>query len=139
MNKRILGSLIGLLLPLGSQSLVAAGWGEQQSLQFRLIGMGRYNESLRLNFNQYAATSGSAGGSYLDESQSEDIANQNNVIQITENYEIVLNGDSNLVDTKGTVLNGEQDSETTSQDGNNALSSNTSRTSQLANDAETSN
>jgi hypothetical protein len=122
----VLALLICLLIPVQA---AAQGWGEQQPLQFKLnrAGNAQYNESLRLGFNRDLGglNSSNSGGSGSD-SHFQDLRNLNNVIEITETYEIVLNGNNNNVSTKGLVLNGDQDSATTTQDGSNKVSANNS-------------
>ncbi len=45
----------------------------------------------------------------------------NNVIQVTENYEIILNGSNNTVTTNGAILNVDQNSDGGTQDTGNTL------------------
>ncbi len=87
------------------------------------------SENTRFAFNRASASgTGSGGGSgltvngtYYDKYQYQNAQPMNNVIQVTENYEIILNGDNNTVSTTGAVLNVEQQSEGSTQDTGNAL------------------
>lgn len=133
--KKYLLTIAALIIVLLPAQALATGWGEQVPLQFKLMrtGAGQTNESLRLAYNRDL---GRSGGSGSGSSQGQFQSNMNNVIQVTETYEIILNGDNNTVSTKGTVLNGEQASGETTQDGTNTVSANNKT--QISNDASDS-
>ena len=122
MKKNIIRLFVLVLLSQTPFQMVAAlGWGDQVPQQFKLnfLGSGQANENLRLAYNRDLSGASGGLGSINTEARLQDLNNQNNVIEITENNEIILNGNDNTVNTKGVLLNGEQDSETTNQDGTN--------------------
>ena len=119
--------LIFLSIPLRA---IAAGWGEQQPLQFKLNsnGSAQTNESLRLSYdlNLGHANGSSSGSSNGGSGELQESRNLNNVIEISETYAITLNGNNNNVSTQGLILNGDQASGTTNQKGTNTTSANNS-------------
>jgi hypothetical protein len=110
---------------------LANSFTQETSMVFKLNNpsLQLSSENTRFAFNRASASgTGSGGGSgltvngtYYDKYQYQNAQPMNNVIQVTENYEIILNGDNNTVSTTGAVLNVEQQSEGSTQDTGNAL------------------
>ena len=95
----------------------AGGFETPATLGFRLnaIGQGIYIEQLRQSLNA------SAGGAGNLNAQTQ--SNMSNVVQITENYDIVLNGSGNTVHSGG-GYSGQQASTDTTQTTDNQINSN---------------
>lgn len=119
-------ALAALLLP----GVVHAGDGfaYPHTLPFKLNseGMAVSRESLRLGYNN-ATRAAAASGSGSATGQSN--TNMANVIQTTENYEIVLNGDNNAVNTQAGQLTGTQHDSGSNQNADNQVLSNSTSSS----------
>lgn len=105
---------LGLLTP---QASAQSDFSRASTQQFKLnaAGMGVSRETLRANLN--AAARSAAGTSQGN-------SNMANVIQNTENYEIVLNGNGNTVDTASGGIKGTQDGAGLGQTANNQIYTN---------------
>lgn len=97
---------------------LAGGFERPASLEFRLnaAGMGVYREQLRQSLNAQASS-----GSIAAQTQS----NMSNVVQVTENYDIVLNGDGNTINSGG-GYSGQQASTDSNQTTDNQINTNSS-------------
>lgn len=96
----------------------AGGFERPASLEFRLnaSGMSVYREQMRQSLNASAS-----GGSVQAQTQS----NMSNVVQVTENYDIVLNGSNNTLNSGG-GYSGQQASTDSKQTTDNQINSNSS-------------
>ena len=103
-------TLAALLCTTASPPARADGFSRPHSLQMRLAapGMNVTRESMRGSLNREAQAVGGASAAQGDvKAQSQ--SSMANVIQLTENYEIVLNGDGNTVSTTTGGVAGTQD------------------------------
>ncbi|MEN9313996.1 MAG: hypothetical protein RIS35_389, partial [Pseudomonadota bacterium] len=95
----------------------AGGFETPSTLAFRMnaVGQGLYIEQLRQSLNA------SAGGVGAVNAQTQ--SNMSNVVQITENYDIVLNGSGNTVNSGG-GYSGQQASTDSAQTTDNQINVN---------------
>lgn len=111
---------------------LADGFSRPHTLQFKLntpgLNVGR--ESLRAGLNAASAAEdrASAASAGSGEVSAQNQSNMANVIQVTENYEIILNGSGNNVTTRTGGVTGTQDGTGLSQGADNTISSQTSTT-----------
>lgn len=115
-----------------SPQCLANSFTQETSMVFRMNNpaLQLSAENTRLAANRASSSSGGGGGSggltvngtYYDKYQYQYAQPMNNVIQVTENYEIILNGDNNTINTTGAVLNVDQQSDGSTQDTGNSLS-----------------
>jgi hypothetical protein len=99
----------------------ADGFSTPHTLPFKLnsAGVAISKESLRGSLNAASrANGGGSGGNAQGNS------NMANVIQVTENYDIVLNGNDNVLHTGGSKVDGAQDGSGSSQSGSNQIQTN---------------
>jgi hypothetical protein len=111
----------------------ADGFARPGTLQFRLStpGLGISRESLRAGLNaasaaQERAAAAASGSGEAADVRAQSQSNMANVIQVTENYEIILNGDGNTVTTRAGGVTGTQDGTGVSQVADNTISAQSS-------------
>lgn len=94
-GRSTLGLLVSGAVLLAPAAGIAGGFESTATLGFKLnaAGMNVSREQMRQNLNASASGSGSVAA----QTQS----NMSNVVQITENYDIVLNGTGNTVNSGG--------------------------------------
>ncbi len=121
------------LATLAATPAQADGFARPGTLQFRLNtpGLGVSRESLRAGLNaasaaEERAAAAAAGGGEAADVRAQSQSNMANVIQVTENYEIILNGDGNTVTTRAGGVTGTQDGTGVSQVADNTISTQSS-------------
>lgn len=100
----------------------ADGFATPHTLPFKLnsSGLAVQRESLRANLNASGAGASSGAGDSTGQANS----NMANVIQVTENYEIILNGSGNTVTTQAGKLDSVQDGTELTQRADNEIRAN---------------
>jgi len=117
------------LLGITPSPALADGFSRPHTLQMRLSapGLNVTRESLRATLNREAQAVGGASATPGDvKAQSQ--SSMANVIQLTENYEIVLNGDGNTVATSTGGVAGTQDGTGLTQRADNQIQLNNGST-----------
>lgn len=120
---KFVGFLLGTIA-IAPVTAHADGFSSAHTQQFRLNVPNRDLTVEAMRINQNAAARAAAAGAANGQGNS----NMANVIQITENYNMVLNGDNNSLSTTGSTVDGQQVGTGFDQAANNQVQTNQNST-----------
>jgi hypothetical protein len=136
MRRPLLAGITLLVVISASENCYADGFSSAHTEAFKLNTPGRdlSVESLRISLNNSMASGGLGGGSGQANS------NMDNVIQVTENYSMILNGNNNTMsmNAAATSINGQQTGNGVNQTANNQVQTNHDTTVQTTNQGASS-